>query len=112
MPRISPAIQTNSAPEKSHAPFRGASLNELQCLRNRDRRWQGQKYENVIFDSANLDRHHFILPRNAAQERPKAFLQGRCNHGTPLFGTKNTMVVGADIGHMQDSAVPSGLMQS
>jgi hypothetical protein len=65
----------------------------------------------VVGHAANLDRRHLILSRDAAEEGPEPVAQLRWDEGPTLFGAKNAMVVGADVGHVDHSAVPSGLRQ-
>ena len=66
---------------------------------------------NVIFDTADFDGFHFVLARDAAEERPEPIAQCRCDKGATFFRAKDAVVVGTDIGHAGYSAVPSGLVQ-
>src|SRR6266481_6865339 len=63
----------------------------------------------MIRHAADLDRRHLILPRDAAQEWPESVAQLRRDERPAFFDAKDAMVVGANVGHANHSAVPSGL---
>ena len=65
----------------------------------------------MVRHATDLNSLHLILPRDAAQERPESIAQLRRDERPALFGAKDAMVVGADVGHASHSAVPSGLWQ-
>ena len=90
-------------------PFGRAALYELQSLGERDRRWQSQKHMNMVWHAADLNSRHLILSRNAAQEWPEPVAQLRRDERSAFFGAEDTMVVRTDVGHVEYSAVPSGL---
>lgn len=92
-------------------PFRRAAFDKLQRLRYRHRRGQGQQNVNMIFDTADLDRLHLVLARDATEERPKPFAQVRSDQGAAFFCAEDAMIIGTDVGHAIYSAVPAGLVQ-
>ena len=66
---------------------------------------------NVVFNATNFNSLHLVLPRDAAEERPEPVTQFRGDERTAFPGAKNTMEIGADVGHGIYSAVPAGLWQ-
>src|SRR6267378_4266588 len=89
-------------------PFRRAAFDQLKCLGDRKSGGQGKQDMDMIFDTANFDGFHLILPRNAAQKWPEPFAQGWCDRGATVFAAENAMEIRTDVGHPADSAVPSG----
>ena len=65
----------------------------------------------MVLDTTNFDGGHFVFPCDTAQIRPEPLLKSRRDYWPAVFGAKDTVMVGADIGHAHDSAVPSGLRQ-
>ena len=66
----------------------------------------------MVFNPADLDGLHFVLPCDPAQEWPEPVAECRSDERATFLGAENAMEIGADIGHAGHSAVPSGLMQS
>ena len=65
----------------------------------------------MVFHAADFDGLHFILPGDAAEERPEPFAQFRCNEPLSFLGAEDAMKIGTDVGHASHSAVPSELLQ-
>ena len=65
----------------------------------------------MIRHAAHFDGLHFILPGDAAEERPEAFAQFRRDKRPAFLGAEDAMEIGADVGHGDYSAVPAGLWQ-
>ena len=54
---------------------------------------------NVIGHTADFNRLHFVLPRNATEEGPKPFRKFWRNKRSAFFGAEHTMEIGADVRH-------------
>src|SRR6266404_1532829 len=54
-------------------PFGGIALEKLHGLRDRHRRRQTQENVHMIGDSADRERLHSVLARDAAEVRPETF---------------------------------------
>src|SRR4030095_15070005 len=93
-------------------PFGRTAFDELKCLGDGERGRQRKQDMHVIFNAADFDGFHFVLPRDAAQERPEPFAQRWREEGAAVFGTENAMEIRTDVGHAAHSAVPSGVVQS
>ncbi len=65
----------------------------------------------MVFNAANFNCFHFVLPGNPAQKRPKPLPERGADQRSALFGAEHAMVIGAHVGHACYSAVPSGLAQ-
>jgi len=63
----------------------------------------------VVRHAANDECFHLMLASDAAQEGPESLAQGWVDERSSFLGAKDTMVVGADVGHRILSAVPSEL---
>lgn len=66
---------------------------------------------HVIGHTTDLNGLRLVLACDAAQEWPEPVTQLRRDEGPAVFGAEHAMVVGADVGHAKNSAVPSGLWQ-
>ena len=82
----------------------------MQRLGNRHGGRQRKQNVDVVFHAADFDGLHFVLPGDAAEERPEPFAQFRRDEPPPFLGAENTMKIGTDVGHEIHSAVPAGLM--
>src|ERR1051326_2075862 len=60
---------------------------------------------NVVRDPANFDGLHFVLPGNAAHNRPEPVAQSRGDERAALLGAKHTMEIGTHVRHALHSAV-------
>ena len=69
-------------------PFGRTALDELHRFGNRHRGGQGKENVNVVSHASNLDGLHFILPGNAAEERPEPVAQIRRDEGATFLGAE------------------------
>src|SRR2546426_206358 len=60
---------------------------------------------HVVLHAANFDGFHLVLPRYAAEKRPKPGGKFGCDLRTALFGAEDDMTVSDDAGH--DGLQPS-----
>ena len=65
----------------------------------------------MICHAADFDGLHLVLSRDAAEKRPESVSEQWGDEGMTFLGAEDAMMVGADIGHAEYSAVPSGLGQ-
>ena len=66
---------------------------------------------NMVFDSSDFDGLHLVLPGDTAHESPQPLTQRGGDKFASLFCAENQMNVIADVRHVGNSAVPSGLDQ-
>ena len=53
----------------------------------------------MIFHAACFDGLHFILPGDAAEERPEPFAQVRRDKSATFLGAEEAMEIGTNVGH-------------
>ena len=64
----------------------------------------------MVFNAADFQSAHFILPRDAAEKWPESFAQLRSDKRASFFGAEHAMVIRTHVGHGGISAVSSGLV--
>src|SRR5437588_12004558 len=62
----------------------------------------------MIGHPANLERRHFVLPRDSTEVGPEPLLESRCDERAAFFRAEDTMVVRTDVGHMHAFSRPFG----
>src|SRR5437879_10725848 len=84
-------------------PLGRTALDQLHRLGNRKSRWQGEQDVDVVLRPADRDGFHFVLPRDAAQERPKSLAKRRGDKRTAFFRAEDAMKIGTDVRHARHS---------
>src|SRR6185503_135373 len=76
---------------------------------DRQGRRKRKEQVNMIFDSTDFDGLHFVLPSDAAHERPQSLTQGWRDEFTPLFCAENQM---NRIAHVRYAGIQPSLRDS
>ena len=63
---------------------------------------------DMIFNTTDFNRLHFVLPRNAAEKWPESFPQLRRDDALTLFRAEYAMKIGTDVGHVRPFSRPFG----
>src|SRR6185503_19708349 len=90
-------------------PLGGTALDQLGSLCDRQGGRKRKEQVNRIFDSTDFDGLHFVLPGDAAHERPPSLTQGWRDEFAPLFCAENQMNM---IAHVRHAGIQPSLRDS
>jgi hypothetical protein len=79
-------------------PFRGIALEKLDGFRHGERGWNREEDVDMVFHTANDQRLHLVLARDAAEVWPQALLKVRLDERATLFGGPHAMHQATDEG--------------